>query len=133
MPETRAGTPLWAIRPSSYGRPEYHAQQERGQTFYSPMLFRAFSPSFDTQGTAAIGTSHFTPAYEDFMATSRRFGYPPRARYGQDEPDAGGYQLNMIAWNKDTGTGSFMPFEPTDSAWVLPCTCPPDSGGCQCR
>jgi len=47
--------------------------------------------------TGAIGTSFMTPVQAAFRAQRKKFG-------SLDDPDAGGYNLAQIDWNKDDGT-----------------------------
>jgi hypothetical protein len=60
--------------------------------------------------SGAIGHSFFTPEQGAFRAQRRRYG-------SLDDPDAGGYSLAMIDWNKDDGTCEYGPMEATSDGW----------------
>ena len=57
----------------------------------------------------AIGTSFHTPEQAAFKAQ--------RKKYGADDPDAGGYSLAQIDWDKDSGTAEYGPWEATSDGW----------------
>jgi hypothetical protein len=57
-----------------------------------------------------IGTSFMTPEQGFFKAQRKRFG--------ADDPDAGGYSLAQIDWNKDNGDATYAPLEPTTNGWI---------------
>jgi hypothetical protein len=59
----------------------------------------------------AIGVSYFTPEQGAFRAQRKKYGT-------LDDPDAGGYHLNQIDWNKDDGTCVNGPMEATGSGWL---------------
>lgn len=57
-----------------------------------------------------IGTSFFTPETAAFHATRKKYG-------SLDDPDAGGYSLAQIDWNKDNGDAVVGHMEPTKDGW----------------
>jgi hypothetical protein len=61
--------------------------------------------------SGAIGTSFNTPQTSAFNATRKKYGT-------LDDPDAGGYNLAQIDWNKDDGTTVVGHLEPTDDGWM---------------
>jgi hypothetical protein len=58
----------------------------------------------------AIGTSFFTPVQAAFRAMRRKYG-------STDDPDAGGYNLAQIDWNKDDGTCEVGAMDATSDGW----------------
>ena len=58
----------------------------------------------------AIGTSFMTPVQAAFKATRKKYG-------SADDPDAGGYSLAMIDWDKDSGTSEVGSLDPTNDGW----------------
>lgn len=58
----------------------------------------------------AIGPAFLTPEQGAFKATRKKYG-------SADDPDAGGYSLAQIDWNKDTGTCEYGPMEATNDGW----------------
>jgi hypothetical protein len=78
----------------------------------------------------AIGTSFFTPETEAFNATRKKYG-------SLDDPDAGGYSLAQIDWDKDNGDAEMTMLEAADGGWYAPspgvdCSCP-DHSQCGCN
>jgi hypothetical protein len=78
----------------------------------------------------AIGTSFLTPEQDAWNDGRKRYGT-------LDDPDAGGYQLAQIDWDKDNGTAEMSMLEATDSGWYaaspgVKCECH-NSGPCGCR
>lgn len=59
----------------------------------------------------AIGASFHTPEQAAFKATRKKFG-------SLDDPDAGGYSLAQIDWNKDDGTTTVGSMEATKDGWL---------------
>ena len=58
-----------------------------------------------------IGPSFLTPEQQWFrQRTNRRV-------YGEGDPDAGGYQLSRIHWNKEDGTLSYLTTDAGPAAW----------------
>ena len=57
----------------------------------------------------SIGTSFLTPEQAAFKAT--------RKKYGGDDPDAGGYSLAQIDWDKESGTSEVGMAEATKGGW----------------
>ena len=77
----------------------------------------------------AIGTSFMTPEQAWFrQRTNRRV-------YGEGDPDAGGYPLSRIHWNKEDGTLSFMTMDAGPAAWYGEgnCDCGDGGGDCGCQ
>lgn len=64
-------------------------------------------PSF---AHGAIGPSFFTPEQAAFNATRKKYGT-------SDDPDAGGYYLAQIDWNKDNGTSECAGTDATNDGW----------------
>ena len=60
---------------------------------------------------SAIGVSYFTPEQGAFRAMRKKYGT-------LDDPDAGGYSLAQIDWNKDDGTCMVGPMEATRGGWL---------------
>jgi hypothetical protein len=58
----------------------------------------------------AIGTSFLTPQQGAFRAQRKKYGTI-------DDPDAGGYHLNEINWDKDSGTTEVSPLEANGTGW----------------
>ena len=63
-------------------------------------------PSF---ASGAIGPAFLTPQQGAFKAT--------RKKYGGDDPDAGGYSLAQIDWDKESGTSEVGMAEATKGGW----------------
>ena len=59
----------------------------------------------------AIGTSFFTPVQAAFRNTRRKYG-------SLDDPDAGGYSLAQIDWDKESGACEVGHLEPTSEGWL---------------
>ncbi len=82
--------------------------------------------------SGAIGTSFLTPETAAFNARRKKYG-------SLDDPDAGGYMLNQIDWDKDNGDAELTTLEATSDGWYAPwsrvrCQCDPAvSGQCGCR
>ena len=80
----------------------------------------------------SIGTGFLTPQQSAFKATRKMYGT-------LDDPDAGGYQLSQIWWDKDNGDAEINPLEATYGGWYSDsprpnCNCPPQSGrACTCQ
>lgn len=80
----------------------------------------------------AIGTGFATPQQAAFKATRKKYG-------SLDDPDAGGYHLSQIWWDKDNGDCEVNPLEATYGGWysnapAVACDCPPDQGQpCKCQ
>jgi len=77
-----------------------------------------------------IGASFLTPDQQAARNT--------RAKYGSlDDPDAGGYHLAQVDWDKDTGNAEVSPMEAGPTGWYaaapgVTCSCTPGSTcGCQ--
>jgi hypothetical protein len=58
---------------------------------------------------SAVGTAFLTPEQGFFKAM--------RKKYGDDDPDAGGYSLAQIDWDKDDGSCTYSPMEATAGGW----------------
>ena len=58
----------------------------------------------------AIGPSFLTPEQGAFRSMRKKYGT-------LDDPDAGGYSLAQIDWNKDDGTCIYGPMEPAADGW----------------
>lgn len=58
----------------------------------------------------AVGESFLTPQQGAFRAMRRKYG-------SIDDPDAGGYNLATIDWNKDDGTCEVGSADVTSSGW----------------
>jgi len=85
-------------------------------------------PSYNLNG--AIGTSFLTPAQDAYNDRRALFG-------SLDDPDAGGYDLRQIDWDKDNGTAEMTTLEATSCGWYAPwsrvkCQCS-DAGPCGCQ
>jgi len=81
--------------------------------------------------SGAIGTSFFTPEQGAWRALRKLYG-------SLDDPDAGGYQLSQVVWDKDNGAAELTTLEATNAGWYAPgpmveCGCPDGSQGCGCR
>jgi hypothetical protein len=79
----------------------------------------------------AIGTSFMTPAQGAWNDGRKKYG-------SLDDPDAGGYQLNQIIWDKDNGDAEMTTLEATNGGWYAPspgviCNCSPDHNDRPCR
>jgi hypothetical protein len=61
----------------------------------------------------AIGTAFMTPETAAFKATRKKYG-------SLDDPDAGGYSLAQIDWNKDNGDCIVGHMEATNDGWYAP-------------
>jgi len=78
----------------------------------------------------AIGTSFHTPETAAFNA--------PRKKYGSlDDPDAGGYNLAQVDWDKDNGAAEVTMLEATNAGWYAPspgvqCGCDDGTQYCGC-
>ena len=59
----------------------------------------------------SIGTSFLTPEQGAFRATRKKYGT-------LDDPDAGGYHLNQIEWDKESGSAEVGPLEATKDGWL---------------
>lgn len=59
----------------------------------------------------AIGASFHTPEQAAFKASRKKYGT-------SDDPDAGGYSLAQIDWDKDSGTTETSSLDPTDDGWM---------------
>ena len=59
----------------------------------------------------AIGPAFMTPVQAAFKATRKKYG-------SADDPDAGGYSLASIDWDKDTGTSEVGQLEATNDGWL---------------
>lgn len=57
-----------------------------------------------------IGPAFMTPETAAFNATRKKYG-------STDDPDAGGYSLAQIDWDKDDGGCGVGPLEATDDGW----------------
>ena len=66
-----------------------------------------------------IGPSFHTPKTAAFNATRKKYGT-------LDDPDAGGFMLNQIDWDKDNGDAEMTQLEATNAGWYAP------SGGVDC-
>lgn len=75
-----------------------------------------------------------------FMAPDQGAWNDGRKRFGTlDDPDAGGYHLNQIDWDKDTGDTEVSAMEATNGGWMgkhsasppVDCRCT-GSGPCGC-
>jgi hypothetical protein len=80
--------------------------------------------------SGAIGTSFLTPSQGAWNDGRKRFG-------SLDDPDAGGYQLNQILWDKDNGDAEMTTLEATSDGWYAPwsrvkCHCGA-TGQCGCQ
>lgn len=77
----------------------------------------------------AISPAFFSGAQMEYASRARWLGK-------QDlDPDRGGYQLNHIHWNDQTGVGSFSTTDALPEGWMSlkpPCDCADKSGGCNC-
>jgi hypothetical protein len=60
--------------------------------------------------SGAIGTSFHTPEQRAFKATRKKYG-------SLDDPDAGGYSLAQIDWDKDNGDCTVGMTEATPGGW----------------
>jgi hypothetical protein len=58
----------------------------------------------------AIGTSFHTPEQAAFKAARKKYGTI-------DDPDAGGYSLAQIDWDKDTGMCETGGLDATNGGW----------------
>lgn len=61
---------------------------------------------------SAIGVSFLTPEQAAFNATRKKYG-------SIDDPDAGGFHLNQIDWNKDDGTTTVGTLDATNDGWMV--------------
>lgn len=59
----------------------------------------------------AVGTSFFTPVQAAFRAMRKKYG-------SGDDPDAGGYSLAQINFDKETGTSEVGSMDPTSDGWL---------------
>ena len=78
----------------------------------------------------AVGTAFLTPEQGAFKATRKKYGT-------LDDPDAGGYHLNQIDWDKDNGDTEVTAMEATYGGWYsagpsVKCECP-GTGPCGCK
>lgn len=78
----------------------------------------------------AIGPSFYGPEALDYRARAKTFG-----KTSSDDPDSGGYHLNLVHWNSDTGVGSFSTTDALPDGWMglNPCDCDGGDDGCQCH
>ena len=76
----------------------------------------------------AIGPSFLTPETAAFNATRKKYG-------SMDDPDAGGYCLAQIDWDKDNGQAEMSQLEATNSGWyaAAPAACNCTSSTCGCH
>jgi hypothetical protein len=58
----------------------------------------------------AIGPAFHTPEQAAFKATRKKYG-------SDDDPDAGGYSLAQIDWDKDNGTCEVSSMDATSDGW----------------
>ena len=76
-----------------------------------------------------IGTNFLTPDQAWFrQRTNRR-------KFGEGDPDAGGYVMSRIHWNKEDGTLSYLTTDAGPAAWYgedTGCDCP-EKGDCGCQ
>ena len=74
----------------------------------------------------AIGTSFFTPEQDAWNDGRKRYG-------SLDDPDAGGYSLAQIDWDKDNGRAEMTMLEATNDGWYAPSPgAPPSTNDCAC-
>jgi hypothetical protein len=78
----------------------------------------------------AIGSSFLTPAQDAWNDGRKKFG-------SLDDPDAGGYDLRQIDWDKDNGSAEMTTLEATGDGWYAPwsrvkCHCA-ETGPCGCQ
>jgi hypothetical protein len=74
-----------------------------------------------------VGPQFFTPEQQAFRNQ--------RKLYGGDDPNAGGYNLAQIDWDKESGRLSVGAMEPTSGGWLggypdAPCGDDCECGGC---
>ena len=79
----------------------------------------------------AIGTSFMTPEQGAWNDGRKKYG-------SLDDPDAGGYSLAQINWDKDNGNTEMTMLEATNDGWYAPspgviCNCKPDVNNVPCR
>jgi hypothetical protein len=78
---------------------------------------------------AAISPSFFSGDAAAYRSLQPKFGQEDM------DPDRGGYHLNRIHWNSETGCGSFSTTDALPDGWMdlTPhCNCE-ESSPCQCR
>jgi hypothetical protein len=79
----------------------------------------------------AIGTSFLTPEQGGWNDGRKKYG-------SLDDPDAGGYSLAQIDWNKDNGDCEMTMLEATNDGWYsaapgVICNCKAESNVSPCR
>ncbi len=84
-----------------------------------------------TRQYAAIGPSFFSGDAADYRNMAKKYD-----DLGAIDPDAGGYHLNELHWNSDTGVASFSTTDALSDGWISAkpgCTCEEGDKPCRCQ